>query len=94
MGSKMAPSFASFYCGFFEQEYIWDQRNPHLQHITNWKRRIKRLCSREEDFQTQAQDLEARFNDRQCKPEWITGARRRFEDVPAGWPTSGRPPGA
>ncbi|XP_041929101.1 uncharacterized protein LOC121693623 [Alosa sapidissima] len=43
--------------------------------------RIRRPCSREEDFQTQAQDLEARFNDRQYKPEWITSARRRFEGL-------------
>ncbi|XP_063043571.1 uncharacterized protein LOC134458289 isoform X2 [Engraulis encrasicolus] len=40
MGSKMAPSFASLYCGLFEQQHIWDECNPHLQHITNWKRYI------------------------------------------------------
>ncbi|XP_063062048.1 uncharacterized protein si:ch211-195m9.3 [Engraulis encrasicolus] len=40
MGSKMALSFASLYCGLFEQQYIWDECNPHLQHITNWKRYI------------------------------------------------------
>lgn len=171
MGSKMAPSFASLYCGLFEQQHIWDECNPHLQHITNWKRyiddvffiwqgtesqlktfheyinsrnthlrftmeyskhqmsfldilvyrhgehlgttlyrkptdknsilhglsyhpvplkkslpisqfsRIRRLCSKDEDFQKEAQDLEARFGDRQYKPEWITSARRRFNGM-------------
>ncbi|XP_063062121.1 uncharacterized protein LOC134454972 [Engraulis encrasicolus] len=184
MGSKMAPSFASLYCCLFEQQHIWDECNPHLQHITNWKRyiddvffiwqgtesqlktfheyinsrnthlrftmeyskhqmsfldilvyrhgehlgttlyrkptdknsilhglsyhpvplkkslpisqfsRIRRLCSKDEDFQKEAQDLEARFGDRQYKPEWITSARRRFNGVPVGWPTLEKQPGA
>ncbi|KAL2084518.1 hypothetical protein ACEWY4_020036 [Coilia grayii] len=43
--------------------------------------RIRRLCSREEDFQTQAYDLEARFKDRHYTLEWITSARKRFEGM-------------
>lgn len=41
MGSKMAPSFASLYCGLFEQQIIGDQQhNPYHPFISNWKRYI------------------------------------------------------
>lgn len=39
MGSRMSPSFASLYVGFFEQEYIFNhERNPFLKFISNWRR--------------------------------------------------------
>ncbi|KAL2092169.1 hypothetical protein ACEWY4_011967 [Coilia grayii] len=171
MGSKMAPSFASLFCGYFEQEYIWKEHNPYLQYITHWRRyiddiffvwrgtenqlklfhtymntsspnlrftmefsthqmsfldiliyrdgnklgttlyrkatdrnsilhgqsyhpvplkkslpisqfsRIRRICSSDEDFYTQSDDLERRFRERQYKLDWISSARRRFEGI-------------
>ncbi len=39
MGSKMSPSFASLYVGYFEQNIIFNnQENPYLHHTEHWKR--------------------------------------------------------
>nr|XP_055053666.1 uncharacterized protein LOC129438772 isoform X1 [Misgurnus anguillicaudatus] len=172
MGSKMAPSFASLYCGHFEHQVIFnEQRNPFLHKISHWKRyiddiffiwkgsaeelsdfhnfinsnaqslrftieqsahemnfldilvykerntlgstlyrkstdrnsilhgesfhpitlkrglpmaqfsRIRRICSKDQDFQVQATDLEKRLKQRLYKPEWIEDARCRYEQV-------------
>lgn len=41
MGSKMAPSFASLFCGLFEKEVVRDQHvNSYWQYISNWRRYI------------------------------------------------------
>lgn len=41
MGSKMAPSYASLFCGFFEHNIIFNEKvNPHLKNIMNWRRYI------------------------------------------------------
>lgn len=41
MGSKMAPGYASLFCGFFEHNIIFNENsNPHLKYIMNWRRYI------------------------------------------------------
>lgn len=172
MGSKMAPSFASLYCGLFEQDTVFNAaHNPHLHNISNWYRyiddiffiwhgtktelqdffnfintngfnlrftmncdtykmnfldilvyrqsnklssslyrkstdrnsilhgdsfhptalkkslpisqfnRVRRICSSDLDYQTQAEDLVERFQQRQYKQEWITRAHDKFASL-------------
>lgn len=43
--------------------------------------RIRRICSSDTDYKTQAEDLKKRFLQRQYKMEWITAAQRQFDTV-------------
>jgi len=46
MGAKMAPSFASLYCGRLEKQIILNQLcNPFLPSISNWRRYINYIFS-------------------------------------------------
>lgn len=43
--------------------------------------RIRRICSMDNDYQTQVEDLTNRFQQRHYKTEWISAARQRFEST-------------
>ena len=43
--------------------------------------RIRRICTKDTDYRTQAEDLSNRFQQRHYKTEWISAARCKFETV-------------